>query len=73
MDSLVIVVLEEFLDFAQVVEVTMQGGLLMNEEATMKGDVSIVVEVNLQDELVLVEVVMVVDYLLCWMMEVLAN
>lgn len=51
----------------------MQGGLLMNEEATMKGDVSMVVEVNLQDELVLVEVVMVVDYLLCWMMEVLAN
>lgn len=73
MDSLMIVVLEEFLDFAQVVEVTMQGGLLMNEEATMKGDVSMVVEVNLQDELVLVEVVMVVDYLLCWMMEVLAN
>lgn len=45
----------------------------MNEEATMQGDASMVVEVNLQDELVLVEVVMVVDYLVCWMMEVLVN
>lgn len=65
MDSPVIVVLEEFLDFAQVVEVTMQGGVLMNEEATMQGGASMVVEVNLQDELVLVEVVMGVDYLVC--------
>lgn len=60
MDSPVIAVPEEILGFAQVVEVTMQGDELM------------VVEVNLQDELVLVEVVMV-DYLVCWMMEVLVN
>lgn len=43
----------------------MQGGVLMNEEATMQGGASMVVEVNLQDELVLVEVVMGVDYLVC--------
>lgn len=72
MDSPVIAVPEEILGFAQVVEVTMQGGVLMNGEATMQGDELMVVEVNLQDELVLVEVVMV-DYLVCWMMEVLVN
>lgn len=49
MDFPVIVVLEEFLDSAQVLEVTMQGGVLMNEEVTMQGDVSMVMEVNLQD------------------------
>lgn len=73
MDFPVIAVLEEFPHFAQVVEVIMQEGeVLMNEEVTMQGDASMVVEVNLQDELVLVEVVMV-DYLVCWMMEVLVN
>lgn len=73
------------MDFAQVMEVTMQGGVLMNEEAIMQGEVlmneeaimqgyaSMVVEVNLRDELVLVEVIMEVDYLVCWMMEVLVN
>lgn len=40
----------------------------------MQGDVSMVVEVNLQDELVLVEVMaVVVDCLVCLMMEVLVN
>lgn len=44
-----IVVLEEFLDSAQVLEVTMQGGVLMNEEVTMQGDAPMMMEVNLQD------------------------
>lgn len=49
MDFPVIVVLEEFLDFAQVLEVTMQGEVLMNEEVTMQGDAPMMMEVNLQD------------------------